>query len=178
MKKIILAILLAVFSVSVISAQKRYVCSDDWGKIYATPPVDIFLQNEGGSGGHSVSISFYTYQNDASVGNFGCILILEDWGGVFTGCTFHGIRVRLSNGREYQISTKDCSKLETKSDGTKLVYYQFSTGSLELFKKYRVLSAGVVASSEYNRNPKMNVEWWNKLPQGMASKIQRQAKFM
>lgn len=180
MKRIILASLLAVFSFISVNAQRILLSSDDWGRTYVSKTGEIFIQNTGGSGGHSVYINFFQYGNAAGVGYDGCYLALNDWGGVFTGCTFHGIRVKLSNGKIYTIATRDPSCIGTSSDGTKMVKYRFSSSSnaLELFKKYRVVAAGVVTSGEYNRNQGMNVEWWNNLDQNRSAKIQRQAKYM
>lgn len=178
-KKIILAILLAVISFSVVNAQRTFVpTDDDWGRTYISKPVEIFLQNTGGSGGHAVLINFFQYGNRAGVGEDGCYLTLQDWGGVFVGCTFNGIKVKLSNGKTYTIATRNPECFGELKDGTKVVRYKFSPVSLDLFKKYRVIAAGVVASSEYNRNPKLDVEWWNKLDQGRSIKIQRQARYM
>lgn len=176
-KRLVLAILLAIFSISV-NSQRIFLSSNDYGRTYVSKTGEVFLQNEGGSGGHAVLINFFQYENSTGSKEDGCYLALQDWGGVFTGCTFHGIRVKLSNGKIYTIATRDPNCIGSSSDGTKMVRYKFSSTSLDLFKKYRVVAAGVVASSEYNRNPKLDVEWWNSLDQGRSTKIQRQARYM
>lgn len=180
MKKLILASLLAVLSLVSVNAQRVLVSQDDWGRFYGSNPEEIFLQNTGGSGGHSVNIAFFQYGNAAGVGNCGCILSLEDWGGVYSESTFNGLRIKLSNGKIYILATKNPEDIIVEKDGTKRVIYRFSSSSdaLELFKKYRVLAAGVVTSSSYNRNPRLDAAWWNKLNQNSAIKIQRQARYM